>query len=490
MALDFKNKKILVIGLGRSGAAAARFAIERGANVTVSEKQGASAVQKYIEELKGLPINYSFGDNDPKLMKQADLIIMSPGVPHNIAGLSDARRSGVPVIGELELAVREITTPIIAVTGTNGKTTTTALIGHILSSCGFKVCVGGNIGTALTNLIGEAEKANWAVVEVSSYQLETTPSLSPRIGVLLNLTPDHLDRHASFEEYAAIKARLFEMLGTDGFGIYNMADTVVTSAVRKSRAHLIPFDATGKMKKDGSGRFAPRDSSRVAGGWCEDDKLVVHLPLHSREEYALGKVALRGTHNCENMLAAVIAASLCGGDRKRIQKGLETFRGLAHRIELVGEYNSIRFYDDSKGTNVGATVAALENFMGPVILIAGGLDKGGSYAPLAEPIRRQVKQLILIGEAKEKMRRELGSLTNTVIAKSMEDAVRLAHGASAPGDVVLLSPACASFDMFRDYAERGEVFARAVKNICRKGTETRREAINKMTPQRHRDAEN
>ena len=453
MVNDLKNKKVLIIGLGRSGVAAAKFAAMRGAHVTVSEKQKAAAVKKSVAELHGLPIQFSFGGHDPQLMMQTDLIIISPGVALTIEGLGEVRRRGVPLIGELELAVREITTPMIAVTGTNGKTTTTALIGHLLASCGLKSCVGGNIGTALTNLIDDAKGADWVVVEVSSYQLETTPSLAPHIGVLLNVTPDHLDRHASFEEYARIKAQLFNMLGADGFGIYNVADTVVAANVKKSQARLIPFDATGRSRE---------------GGWYENGDIVIHLPKRSRERYRLEKVILKGTHNRENLLAAVMAASLCGGDHNHIQTGLETFEGLPHRIQLVGEYGGVKYYDDSKGTNVGATIAALENFHEPVILIAGGLDKGGSYAPLAEPVQKHVKQLILIGQARQKIQNELGALTKTLTAETMEEAVQLASKTALAGDVVLLSPACASFDMFRDYAERGEVFARAVKNLATK----------------------
>jgi UDP-N-acetylmuramoylalanine--D-glutamate ligase len=447
---------VLIIGLGRSGVAAAKFAAMRGAHVTVSEEQEAPAVEKSVRELHGLPIQYSFGGNDPQLMMQADIIVISPGVPLTIDGLETARHRGVHIIGELELAVREIQTPIIAVTGTNGKTTTTTLIGHLLTTCGLKSCVGGNIGTALTNLIDDAKGADWVVVEVSSYQLETTPSLAPHIGVLLNVTPDHLDRHTSFEEYARLKAQLFNMLGTDGFGIYNVADTVVAANIKKSPAYLIPFDATGRTRE---------------GGWYENGDLVIHLPKQSRERYRLDKVRLKGTHNLENLLAAVMTTSLCGGDHDRIQKGLETFEGLPHRIQLVGEYGGIKYYDDSKGTNVGATAAALENFHEPVVLIAGGLDKGGSYAPLAKPIRKHVKQLILIGQAKQKMKKELGTLTKVLLAESMEEAVQLASKAAVRGGVVLLSPACASFDMFRDYTERGEVFARAVKNIHRRDAE-------------------
>jgi len=450
MTDDLKNKKVLVIGLGRAGVAAARYAAIRGANVTVSEKREEKDVTEFVSKLSGLPIEYSFGRNDVRLMKDAQLIVVSPGVPLSIEGLGEARNLKIPVINELELAVREIKTPMIAVTGTNGKTTTTTLIGHLLTECGIKNCVGGNIGTALTDLINDAKNVDWVVVEVSSFQLETTPSLAPKIGVLLNVTPDHLDRHASFEEYLMLKARLFGTLDAECFGIYNAADKVVADAVEKSHAQLVPFNSNGKLDD---------------GGWFEKDSLWMKLPGKAAEQYNLGNVDLKGAHNRENMLASIMTAALCGGEKNKIQKGLETFKGLPHRIELVGEYRNVQYYDDSKGTNVGATVAALENFSAPVILIAGGLDKGASYEPMAPFIRDRVKRLILIGEAKDKMRSELGDLTETVSAETMEDAVLKASEAAAAGDVVLLSPACASYDMFRDYAHRGEVFAQAVRKL-------------------------
>ncbi len=442
---------MLVIGLGRAGAAAARFAATRGAVVTVSERKEESSFRGQAAKLEGLPVRFVFGANDPKLMRSSDLIVVSPGVPLSIEGLRDAADAGIPVVNELELAVSEIKAPMVAVTGTNGKTTTVTLIGHLLTACGIKNCVGGNIGTALTDLIEEAKCVDWVVVEVSSFQLETTPSLSPKVGVLLNVTPDHLDRHASFEEYLELKLRLFDTLGSEGYGIYNACDKLVSSSVKRSKANLIPFNSTGGLKR---------------GGWFDAGALKTKVSGAGQRRYDLKKVTLAGAHNRENMLASVIAAELCGGDAKGIQKGLETFKGLPHRIELVDEYLGVKYYDDSKGTNVGATVAALENFGEQVILIAGGLDKGASYAPLAPMIKEKVKRLILIGEARGKMRSELGHLTETVEADTMEDAVCKANAAARSGDIVLLSPACASFDMFRDYAERGDVFARAVKKRC------------------------
>lgn len=451
MVSFLKNKKVVVIGLGRSGIAAARFAALRGASVTVSEKRNYSELKDAVSRLDNLQIEYSFGHNDPKLTIEADMIIVSPGVPPDVPGFDDARKKGIPIIGELELAVREIERPIIAITGTNGKTTTTSLIGHLLSSCGFKTCVGGNIGNALTGLIDEANKSEWVVVEVSSYQIETTPSLSPKMAILLNVTPDHLDRHQSFEEYLNIKAQLFSNLSSESYGIYNSADKSVEEAVRKSNGRLIPFDASAK-----------KDS----GGWFGNGALWTKLDSKRAEKWSLENVNLEGAHNRENILASIIVATLCGCEKYGVQKALQTFRGLSHRIEFVCEYNGVRYYNDSKGTNVGATLAALKSFDAPIILIAGGQDKGTGYESLIPEIKNRVRKMILMGEARQKMKKELGSLTKTVLAENMEEAVKLASESAVAGDVVLLSPACSSFDMFKDYAERGEVFVRAVKKIA------------------------
>ncbi len=450
--IDFlKDKKVVVVGLGRSGVAAAKYASLRGAHVFVSEKRNFSELKDVVSQLQNLRIEYSFGQNDPQLLLNADLIVASPGVPLDICGFNDVRKKGIPIVSELELAVREIEKPIIAVTGTNGKTTTTRLIDHLLSSCGLKTCVGGNIGTALLDLINEANRADWVIAEVSSYQIETTPSLSPKIAVLLNITPDHLDRHISFKKYANIKARLFELLDKESYGIYNVADETVKRSVKKSAAYLIPFDATSK---------------RDTGGWFEKGALWTKIFTEKASKWSLEGVMLKGAHNRENILASIITAVLCGCEKEKIQIALKSFRGLSHRIEFVCEYNGVRYYNDSKGTNVGATLAALEYFDEPVILIAGGQDKQTGYEVLIPAVKSKVKLLILLGESKLKMEKDLGKYTKTVLVDTMEEAVDIASQCANAGDVVLLSPACASFDMFKDYAERGDVFVRAVKKIA------------------------
>jgi UDP-N-acetylmuramoylalanine--D-glutamate ligase len=377
-------------------------------------------------------------------------VVISPGVRVDAPGLERARTRGVPVIGEMELACAEISRPIVAITGTNGKTTATTLVGHLMSASGLKNCVGGNIGTPLTSLIGEANEADWVVLEVSSFQLETSPRLKPRIAIWLNATPDHLDRHPSFEAYVELKARLFAPLTPDDWGIYNVSDEVVRGAVLSSRGKLVPFDPTTTIKN---------------GGWYEDGDLWVEISGFGRQRFALENVALEGRHNRENMLAAIIAVLIAGGSPEAIQRGLESFHGLPHRLEFVRELKGVRFFDDSKGTNIGATVRALDSFAEPVILIAGGQDKAGEFEKLEPLIRRGVKQLILIGEARERIRAAVGRATQTIEATTMEDAVARAWRVAEPGDVVLLSPACASFDMFKNYAQRGDVFKDAVKAL-------------------------
>lgn len=446
MNYDLNGKKVLVIGLGRSGEAAARFAAVKGADVTISELKPEAAIKDFVKRLKDLPIKFSFGRNDPDLILNADLIILSPGIPLELNGLAKARSKKIPIIGELELAASSIKKPIIAVTGTNGKTTTTSLIGHILSSCGKKVCVGGNIGLALTDLIDKANNSDFVVVEVSSFQIETTPSLAPSIAVLLNITPDHLDRHFSFDRYADIKVSLFKNLADGGVGIYNSNDQAIVSRLGGINKRLIPFDTV----KDSKG-----------------DHFKTNVEEYGSREWRFDNEKMIGAHNLENIISSVITAELCGLDFGGIQNALYSFKGLPHRVEFVGEKNGVSYYDDSKGTNVGATKAALESFNSRILLIAGGRDKEGDFKALSEIVKKRVRKMILIGEAKEKISRELSGLTEVAFADSMSEAVDIAAASAKKGEVVLLSPACASFDMFKDYAERGDVFKKEVKRVIR-----------------------
>lgn len=450
---DLKEKRVLIVGLGKSGVAAAIFAASRGSRVTVTDMRSERELADELASLKGCSVKKDLGGHDSRVFEEADMIVVSPGVPSDLPELVNARQRGVQVVGEMELALQEITKPIIAVTGTNGKTTATALIGHLMSSCGIPHCVGGNIGTPLISMVSQANEVEWVVAEVSSFQLETSPSLKAHIAIWLNATPDHLDRHQSFESYVEAKARLFAPLTPESWGIYNTVDEVVRGAVLPSRATLVPFDAVGV---------------RMDGGWYEDGDLWVDLEKRGRYRFNLQKVSLEGKHNRENMLAAILATLLAGGNPESIQDGLESFEGLPHRLQFVAESSGVRFYDDSKGTNVGATIRALDSFAEPVVLIAGGLDKGGDFEKLKDNVEKGVKKLILIGQATGRMKDALGDCAEIATADSMEDAVRKAWDVSEPGEVVLLSPACASFDMFKDYAARGDAFQDAIRKMTRK----------------------
>lgn len=456
---DLKGKKALVIGLGKSGISAARYLASEGSIVTAADLKSASALPAAMRALDGMQITFALGPHDPKLCRETELVIASPGVPNDLPGLPEARKRGVPIIGELELALCRIKSPIIAVTGTNGKTTTTALLGHLLNGSGVRACVAGNIGTPLLDVLDEAARSDVTVIEVSSFQMETTPSLEPRIAIWLNATPDHLDRHANFDEYVECKARLLKRVPKEGWAIYNVADEVVSRATAQVEAHLVPFDAAGKIlgkKSDG------------AAAWFGKGDLCIRDAEGATHRYPLSHVKLEGIHNRENMLAALVAAMLFGASSRELKAALESFKGLPHRVELVGEHRGVRYYDDSKGTNIGATIRALEGFAEPIVLIAGGLSKGVDFTPLAPQVRARVKRLVLIGEAAGEMESILKNSTKTARASSMEEAVRIATEAAEPGDVVLLSPACASFDMFLDYAERGRAFSAAVSKMMGK----------------------
>lgn len=450
---ELKGKKVLVVGLGFSGVAAVKYCVNSGASVTATDLKPKSQLGEAMAEIGNLPVTFSLGGHTPELFGSQDVVVTSPGVPSSLPGLMDARTKGIPVIGELELALREIGRPVVAVTGTNGKTTTTMLTGHLLQGAGIRACVAGNIGTPLLGVLDDARKASFVVLEVSSFQIETTPSLTPHIAILLNITPDHLDRHSTFGDYVACKARIIKSVSPKGFAIYNAADEGVARAVSGAGARLIPFDATGRVL-NGKG-VGPQ-------AWFSSGDLCVRLFDEWLNSFPLSRVKLEGIHNRENMLAALAAALLCGASADRIARSLESFKGLPHRLEFVGECNGVRYYDDSKGTNVGATIRALEGFAEPVVLIAGGLSKGADFAPLIPYVRGRVKGIVLIGEAAAELEMVLRGATKISHATTMDDAVRVASQIATPGDVVLLSPACASFDMFRDYKDRGEAFVRAV----------------------------
>ena len=448
--MDLKNKKVLVFGLGRSGVSAARLLCSKGAFVTVTDAKGREALKGSLSHLRGLEINIEVGGHRIESLLSADLIVLSPGVPPTIEPLKKAKDRGVRIICELELASRFVDAPIIGVTGTNGKSTTTILIGEILKKGGKDVFVGGNLGTPLCEAVFQKKRRDFVVSEVSSFQLEAIEEFRPHVGLLLNITPDHLDRYTSMKEYIEAKKRLFENQTKEDFAILNADDPYIAAMAARIRSKVFFFSRRRILSE---GIYTKRDLifSRVFDKEVE----ICHVD----------DLGIKGVHNLENALASIGVAAICEIDTHDICQVLKDFQGLEHRLELVEVINGVKYVNDSKGTNVGAVIKSLEGFSDPIILIAGGLDKGSYFTPLAGLVKKKVKTLILLGKARDKIYKALGDLTETVFAESMEEAVNKAYGIAKEGDVVLLSPACASFDMFKDYEDRGRVFKEAVRRL-------------------------
>jgi len=444
--MELKNKKILVVGLARTGAAVARFLVECGARVTVSDSRGKESLDTFLSKLSSLEITYEFGGHGDETFLAADLIVVSPGVPMNIPALTLARNQGIPVISEIELAYEFIDAPIAAITGTNGKTTTTTLAGEIFRKCGFRTFVGGNIGNPLIDLVISGARTDRVVAEISSFQLEGIVRFRPRVAVLLNITEDHLDRYASYQEYIDAKLRIFANQTADDFAILNVDDPLVAACAAKLAARVVPMS---RLKVLEQGIFY--QNGVITFAW---DGQLEHFPTDSFK--------LRGVHNIDNCMAALATTLLMGCPAAAALAAVAGFSGLPHRMEFVATVNGVAYYNDSKGTNVGSVIKSLESFPGNITLIAGGKDKGGEYAPLADLVRERVRHLILLGEARERIRDALGHLTDTILVDSLEAAVQEAHRLAEPGEVVLFSPACSSFDMFRNYEVRGERFVSAV----------------------------
>ena len=447
--MDLKGKKVLVVGLARTGIATAKFLKAKGSLVTVTEVKPKEEMKEAVQALKGMDISTEWGGHQTETFLKQDIIVVSPGVDLNIEPIQKAIKHGVRVVSEIELAYHFIRAPIIAVTGTNGKTTTTLLVGEMLKEDGRKVGVGGNVGEPLILFADGKDRWEVLVVEISSFQLEAIEDFRPRISVLLNITEDHLDRYPRYDDYIEAKVRIFANQNSGDLAVLNRDDPIVMQFREKVKAKKVLFSLKEKL---GEGAFS--------------NGQTIFLRLGEKgEEYSIAKTPLEGIHNVENMMAALTTARIFGCSKKSIQTVLDRFKGLEHRLEFVREIKGVRFYNDSKGTNVGSVVKSLQSFSEPVTLIAGGKDKNGDLSPLEALIQKRVKHLILIGEAKERMNRELGGLTDTVMAKTMEKAVLLAHQKAKAGEVVLLSPACSSFDMFKDYKERGKVFKEAVKRL-------------------------
>ena len=447
--MDLRGKKVLVVGMGKSGLAAALFLRHRGAQVTVSDVRSAEALAKEIPALLEEGINVEAGGHGLLTFRRQDLIVVSPGVPLNTPELEQVRNFGLPIIGELELAARFLKGKTLAITGSNGKTTTTTLAGEMLKNAGITTLVGGNIGVPVVELIEQSSDETWSVLEVSSFQLESTDEFHPEIAVLLNITPDHLDRHGSFENYSLAKERIFAAQTEQDFLVLNADNARTAAAAAHAAARVYWFSLEHPV---------------VQGAWAENGHIVFRLSKTAPIETVLplSAIPLKGEHNVENVLAAVCAARLAGCPGEAIRHAVEKFHAVEHRLEFVATVNGVEYYNDSKATNVDATIKAISAFPGDIHLILGGKDKNSDYTVLAPLLRSRVRAVYTIGTAAGKIESHLRGVVPIHSCETLEKAVNAAHAAAHPGHIVLLAPACSSFDQFENYEHRGRVFKELV----------------------------
>ena len=447
--MELKGKKVLVVGLGKSGLAAALFLRRRGAQVTVSDIRSAEALANDIPSLLEEGINVEAGGHGLLTFRRQDLIVVSPGVPLDTPELAQVRSFGLPVIGELELAARFLKGKTLAITGSNGKTTTTSLVGEILKAAGLPTLVGGNIGVPVVGLIEESTDETWSVLEVSSFQLETTEQFHPAIAVILNITPDHLDRHGTFENYALAKERIFAVQNKEDFLVLNADNARAAAAAARSSARVYWFSLEIPVSQ---------------GAWVDEGQIMYRASKDAHPEtiMPLTGIPLKGEHNVENVLAAVCASRLAGVSPEIIRHAVEKFRAVEHRLEYVATVNAVEFYNDSKATNVDATAKAIAAFPGGIHLILGGKDKNSDYTQLADLLRSRVRAVYTIGAAAAKIESHLRGVVAIHSCETLERAVTTAAAAAHPGEVVLLAPACSSFDQFENYEHRGRIFKELV----------------------------
>ena len=452
--LQVEGKKVLVIGAARSGIAAARFLAARGAIIALNDRKPIAEWPEEALALKASGVGLLAGDVPMWLMDQIELVVVSPGVPSKNIPVRYMERAGAEVLGEVELASRFLRGRIVAITGTNGKTTTTALVGELLRGAGLFVQVGGNIGTPLVSLADGSRDEGWTVAEVSSYQLETIVDFHPTIAVVLNLMPDHMDRYETLTDYGAAKHRIFRNQTADDAAILNADDEIVASWATNLRAHVVLFSVERELEE---GLFLRGGRELVARSGGAERVLL------TRDE-----MQLRGLHNVQNVLAALAVGLACGASPDSMRETVKNFRPVEHRLERVAEIAGVEFYNDSKATNVDAALKALEAFAdieGRIILILGGRGKNAPYAPLAPLIARQARALVVLGEDAQRIENELQDVAEIIHAADMREAARCAFEAARPGDVVLLAPACASWDMFESYEHRGRVFKEEVEEM-------------------------
>jgi UDP-N-acetylmuramoylalanine--D-glutamate ligase len=449
--MNLKNQRVLVVGLGKSGVASALFLKARGARVTVSDTKSPDELRGEIPKLLEGGITVETGGHGERTFRGQDQIVVSPGVPVDAPQLAQAREQGIPVIGEIELAARFLKGRIVAITGSNGKTTTTALTGEVISTGGLESLVGGNIGTPAISLVEESTNDSFVVLEVSSFQLETVQSFHPFIAMVLNITPDHLDRHSTFEAYVDAKARIFENQTGEDFAVLNADDPTCVGLASRTKARKIWFSRAKEVE---------------AGAWLRSGQIVFRDDGQEREIMPVSEIKLKGAHNLENVLAAVCAGILTQIEPARIRRAVQEFRAVEHRLEYVATVRGVDFYNDSKATNVDATIKALESFPANIHLILGGKDKGSDYTVLKPLLKERARRVYTIGAAAEKIESHLGGIVEVVRAGTLDAAVKRAATSAESGDVVLLAPACASFDQFENYEHRGTAFKQTVRALA------------------------
>jgi UDP-N-acetylmuramoylalanine--D-glutamate ligase len=451
--LELSGKRVLVVGLGKSGVASALFLKARGSRVTVSDSKSEAELHEHIPVLLDNGISVETGGHGERTFGQQDLIVISPGVPVNAVALEPARKLGIPIIGEVELASRFLSGKLVAITGSNGKTTTTALVGDVIAAGAAKTLVGGNIGTPAISLASQSTDASYTVLEISSFQLETIEQFHPQVAVVLNVTPDHLDRHGTFEIYWDAKRRIFENQTAEDFAVLNVDDAEAAKMGKGLKSQL---------------RWFSRKSEIDSGAFVRGDRIVYKDSQGERDIMAVSDMQLKGAHNVENVLAAVAIGMIVGVAPENIRTAVRNFKAVEHRLEFVATINGVEFYNDSKATNVDATIKALESFPKNIHIILGGKDKGSDYTVLKPLLQARVKKVYTIGAAAEKIESHIRGAADIVHAGTIEVAVRKAMETASPGDVVVLAPACASFDQFTSYEHRGRVFKELVKAMEKK----------------------
>jgi len=449
--MNVKGKRVLVVGLGKSGVASSLFLQGRGAKVTVSDAKAEEQLRNEIPALLDKGIAVETGKHGERTFRDQDLIVVSPGVPNDVPQLQNARRLGIPVIGEIELAARYLEGHIVAITGSNGKTTTTTLTGEVIAAGGRKSLVGGNIGTPAITFVEQSSPETWVVLEISSFQLETIETFRPHISAVLNVTPDHLDRHGSMDNYISAKARIFENQSDSDFAVLNADDSTCVRMANGIKPRVYWFSRRHEVER---------------GAFTANGRIFFRDERGQRDIMSADEMTLKGLHNLENVLAAVTMGSVAGIEPAAIRQAVKDFKAVEHRLEYVTTIRGVQYFNDSKATNVDATIKALESFPGRIHIILGGKDKGSDYTVLNDLLRERVKRVYTIGAAASKIESQIAGGVDIVSAGTLESAVKKAAEAAESGDVVLLAPACASFDQFQSYEQRGRVFKEAVHQLA------------------------